>query len=442
MNKIKFIGLTFIFLLVAYQLIAQVTVYTIKGVVLEDKTLKPLAGVTIADSITGKGVISNDTGEFIFRFERYPVFLQLKHLGYKPEFLSIQNHDQYNNIFRDQLIPFVLFKDQLQIEEVVIGSNDLAIQLLVEVPFSIVDFIIHKGFIIAQTFRNNNPLNKELLLTDLEGNHFFSTPMSSLKEFFTDCYGNLYAVTKNEVYHIDICNDSLYLKPKCDLESFEANIKPILVNKKNYRITQFKSKNGQYHDYYINRFDDLTRHLLYRVGQVSNEYFAGSINRQLKAQHTSKINRGFINPKQLRIINNKISNLNFDIQTNYRPVSSALFDLGDSILIFDFFKQMVICHGNNGELLWDKQIKIDLSNNWTGRVHYDLINNRFFLEFNHIQATYLVEIDPHSGESIGRIHIDKYKHIDHIQIHNNRLFFLHQKDIGNRGKRILYKYYN
>jgi len=81
---------------------------------------------------------------------------------------------------------------------------------------------------------------------------------------------------------------------------------------------------------------------------------------------------------------------------------------------------------------------VKLNKDFTGRVHHDKISNRFFLEFVNVQLSYLIEIDPLTGEEIQTIPINKFKHIDHVSVYNNRIFFLHQPDFGDRGKKIYF----
>ena len=124
--------------------------------------------------------------------------------------------------------------------------------------------------------------------------------------------------------------------------------------------------------------------------------------------------------------------------TEYKPVYSTMIQLGDTALLFDFDNKYVNCFKLNSNLLWRTKIQIDLSKDFTGRVHHDKISNRFFLEFLNIQLSYLIEIDPKSGKELSRIPIKGYKHIDHISVYNNRIYFLYQPDFGDRGKKLYY----
>ena len=113
-----------------------------------------------------------------------------------------------------------------------------------------------------------------------------------------------------------------------------------------------------------------------------------------------------------------------------------MFQLKDTVLLFDFDYQVIHCFTTKAELIWRSEIQLDLSKDFSGRVHHDKISNRFFLEFTHIQQSYLIEIDPRTGNEIETIPLKGFKHIDHISVYNNRVCFLYQPDFGARGKKL------
>lgn len=163
-----------------------------------------------------------------------------------------------------------------------------------------------------------------------------------------------------------------------------------------------------------------------------------NIDKQIRREHVGKINRGWISGGEMRRINTRIANLQLRVITEYRPVHSSFFQIGDTCLLFDFDKKLINCINSGGEILWTSELQVQLGSDWTGNVLYDEIAHRFYLEFLHIQLSYLLEIDPRKGEVLSRIPINKYKHIDHLSVLNNKIFFLHQMDFGDRGKKLYF----
>jgi len=83
-------------------------------------------------------------------------------------------------------------------------------------------------------------------------------------------------------------------------------------------------------------------------------------------------------------------------------------------------------------------MRVVFNNDWESRMHRDPVSGRFYLEFLNGQLSYLIELNPKTGDEVRKIPVPRYKHIDHINIVNDRIYFLHQPDIGDKGKKLYY----
>jgi len=178
--------------------------------------------------------------------------------------------------------------------------------------------------------------------------------------------------------------------------------------------------------------------IIYRVGDEKHEMIVEILDKRIQQEFIGKIRKSFISLQEMRERNERIVEMWHDIATFYKPVMSQLYHVGDSLLLFDFNNQSINCFDNYSNMRWRTRIIPDMSKDFTGRIHWDRITNRYFLEFLNIQLSYLIEIEPYSGSVLNTIPIHNFKHIDHISIHNNRIFFLHQPDFGDRGKKLYF----
>lgn len=199
-----------------------------------------------------------------------------------------------------------------------------------------------------------------------------------------------------------------------------------------------RSENNQIHEYNVTNAEKKSKRLIHRVGNRGREMRVRGLNRRYVQINRQIISKGHIEGRELRRLNKNMDDAVFKIATNYPPVYSALFPVEDSLLLFDFDRKLIRYYKYNGEFSHQSSIQINLSADWTGRIHQDRENNRYYLEFLHIQSTFLIEIDPKTGEELRQIPIKNYKHIDHLQVIDNRIFFLHQPDFGNKLKQLLY----
>ena len=124
--------------------------------------------------------------------------------------------------------------------------------------------------------------------------------------------------------------------------------------------------------------------------------------------------------------------------TQYKPIYTELFRVGDSLLLFDFAKLSIIRFSREGIQTGETPMRIVFNNDWERRMHCDAVTGRFYLEFLNGQLSYLIELDPQTGDEARKIPILNFKHIDHIRIINDRVFFLHQPDFGDKGKKLYY----
>ncbi len=412
--------------------------HTISGVISDEKTHNHLAGVTILNTNTGKGVVSNEVGEFSMILTDFPVLLSFRHIGYFEDSLQILDKKQYQEYYEGKTITLVLRINPFQFDEVVVSTPGLATKLFGNEPYAIIDYVVKDDSFIGLGYKNYNTLKREIFLGELSGKVLLSNPLKSFQEIYQDCQGEVYAVTRDKAFITSLKDDSLYLEPICDSKFFEEKVKPIQALNNQHFIYVSKSPQNQYHDYYVCDSETNKQELFYRVGDEKKERAVVNIDNQVRREFVGKIKQGFISIDQMRIINAKIARLQNQINTDYRPIQSEMFQLEDSVLLFDFDYKAVHCFTLSAELLWRTDIQIELGKDFTGRVHHDRISNRFFLEFINTQLSYLIEIDPKSGEELQTIPINKFKHIDHIRIYNNRVFFLHQPDFGDRGKKIYY----
>jgi hypothetical protein len=430
-----------IILTIALSVIAVISGYsqnTLSGVIVDEKSKSPLVGVTIVDSNSGKGTISEDSGEFTIVIDEYPIVFIFRHLGYFEDSLRIETDEQFQRYYEDKTLSISMRVNPFKLDEIVVSTPGIAVKLFGNEPYSIMDYVVKDDRFIALGYKNHNTLKREIFLGKLSGEIILSTPLRSFEEIYQDCQGEVYAVTSDRAFLTKIKDDSIYLNPICDAKFFEENVKPVqALDNQNFLFVD-KSPEGQYHDYYVCDSETNKQELFYRVGDEKRERAVINIDNQVRGEFVGKIKQGFISSAQMRIINARIAKLQNQINTDYRPIQSSMFQLEDSVLLFDFDYQAVHCYTINANLLWRTDIQVELNKDFTGRVHHDKISNRFFLEFVNIQLSYLIEIDPLTGEEIQTIPINKFKHIDHISIYDNRIFFLHQPDFGDRGKKIYF----
>lgn len=433
-----FLAVCFVSILPVAPLTAQQTHFKLSGKVVDESTVEPMPGVALWEPASGKGTTTNASGDFSFGFDTFPACFIFKSLGYFDDTLKIENQELYKKYFEGARVKITLRQNPFLIDEVVISQDGAAIRMFREEPYAIMDYVIDGDRFYALGYRNYNPMKPEIFIGSPSGRLLYTSPLASANEIYQDCQGAIYAVTNDSAYQLNNRHDTLSYGATCDAGFFRTKVKPIVALAGPNYIYFESSEKGQYHDYYLGNYQTEQHVIFYRVGNDKNEQEVIGINEQLGQEFISEIDRSFIGEGEMRLMHARQAVLRNKINTDFRPVQSALLQISDSALLFDFELQTVYCLTLSGKLLWTSTIQADLSKDFTGRVHRDKTTNRFFLEFLNIQASYLIEIDPKTGKALSNIPIRQYRHIDHISVNNNRVYFLYQPDFGDKGKKLFY----
>ncbi len=428
----------FVCLLPVASLSAQQTHFKLSGKVLDESNAEAMPGVALWEPRSGKGTTTNASGDFSFEFSTFPARFIFKSLGYFDDTLKIENQELYKKYFEGTRVKITLRQNPFLIDEVVISQDGAAIRMFREEPYAIMDYVIDGDRFYALGYRNYNPLKPEIFIGSPSGRLLYTSPLATANEIYQDCQGAIYAVASDRAYQLNNRHDTLLYGATCGAEFFKTKIKPIVALAGTYYIYFESSEKGQYQDYYLGNYETEQHEIFYRVGNDQNEQEVIGINEQLRQSFISEVNRSFIGSGELRVMHGFQAALRNKINTDFRPAQSALLQISDSALLFDFERQAIYCLSIAGKLLWASTIQADLSKDFTGRVHRDKTTNRFFLEFLNIQASYLIEIDPKTGKALSNIPIRQYRHIDHISVNNNRVYFLYQPDLGDKGKKLFY----
>jgi len=73
----------------------QGNIFPVKGIILNEESQSPITGVTIQDTLSGFGQISDSEGKFQLELKTLPAVIIFKHLGYFDDTLTIQNKNHY-----------------------------------------------------------------------------------------------------------------------------------------------------------------------------------------------------------------------------------------------------------------------------------------------------------------------------------------------------------
>ncbi|MCX6226905.1 MAG: hypothetical protein NTV01_19515, partial [Bacteroidia bacterium] len=189
-------------------------------------------------------------------------------------------------------------------------------------------------------------------------------------------------------------------------------------------------------NYFMIRGRNTEAERIYQAGNIGKESGLVAVNQRISHAFREVVRTN--DPGYLELMYRMAFTGIHEKQINYKPVHTDLCPAGDSLLLFDFTAGYIIRFSEKVDKYWKLPMQIAFNKDWVHRMHHDPVTNRFYLEFANGTFSYLIEIDPVTGAEVRKIPIPTYNHIDHIQVIKNRIWFLHQPDFGDRGKKLYY----
>ena len=408
---------------------------TLTGLILDATTHQGIPSAHVVNLKKGAGVITDSTGRFTLAVTEFPLHIVFKHVAYFPDTLLIINSREFKKNFSVDENIFFLRTNVFIIDEVMVRAN--ARKLFEDEPFAIIDYQLVKDRIVVFGYRNYNELKKEVAVSDLSGKILWTRPVPKVNELFKDCLGALYLVENDSAHLVTVWADSLRKLNSCHITYFSDFIRPVHVVTDSITVFSKTSPVKQYRNYFLIRGRNAEAERIYQAGNIGKESGLMAVNQRVSYAFREVMKTN--NPDYLGLMYRMAFTGIHEKQINYKPVHADLFPAGDSLLLFDFTAGTVIRFSEKVDKCWKLQMQIAFNKDWVHRMHHDTVTDRYYLEFASGPYTYLIEIDPVSGTEVRKIPIPTYNHIDHIQVINNRVWFLHQPDFGDRGKKLYYQ---
>jgi hypothetical protein len=411
----------------------------LKGFVLDATTKQPVTGVHIVDLDKATGTISDSVGSFSFPISGFPARIGFRHISYFPDSLIIKTKQEFINHFSKAQQVIFLRTNVFLINEVTVSSG--AARLFDKEPYAIIDYQVSGHKIIALGLRNYNEFKKEILIADLNGKIKTSQSRPRIREIYKDCLGEVYLVDDDSAFQIHIKNNRIICEGSCPIRFFTDFIRHIDAVTETSTVVSAASQFKQFNEYYLISEPANETKRLYSVGNRVKEE-KEQINQYISKECRKTILNSFMTALQVKETNDRL--FTFELGNRYegmvanKPVYSTLYQVDDSLLLFDFSTYSIVKFTLDGKIAGEIPMHIVFNDDWENRMHRDPVTGRFYLEFLNGQSTYLIEIDPGTGKEVRKIPIRNYKHIDHVSVNNNRVFFLYQPDFGDRGKKLYY----
>jgi hypothetical protein len=130
----------------------------------------------------------------------------------------------------------------------------------------------------------------------------------------------------------------------------------------------------------------------------------------------------------------------FDRNIWFRPVYAPLFVVGDTVLVFDHYRNRLRKYDLAFRPVGEAPLAHHLSKqgrDWKGRLLQDARTGDIYAEYQRFGQGWLQRVDPHTGAP-GAITRLQYRYPEKVQVFNGEVYYI-QRPQGSLQKRTIYR---
>ncbi len=424
----------------------------IPGSVYDFNSKAPLVDVTIQIKDNNLGTTTNELGNFYLVFSKLPVTLVFSYVGYEAQEYFVEY---------EPLHPITIeMKPKTELLKGVVITTEKIDTIYHDRHYSVMDYELLSDGILLLIYRYT--LNRsEILFNDYNGNNIALMNILPGKplRLFKDCLGEVHLFTKRKSYQLFFEAEKISLYPAIDLHEFFETMQfceffnhgKLYYHKKGYLdlINVYYSIDTTNHDqiYFYTVLDqDKLDFLLYNPENL------GLLNSQFSPE-LSDLQGLASDGVLLSQIRNMEVELRFNQMAYFPSIYAPIFQLGDSIVIFNHPNSTIDFFNHQDSLIESVPINYHISANediqgiissmarsdkWQEEVFIDEYAQKAYTSYMNLNGTKVIkEIDLQSGKLIRSIKIP-FPYVEKIQIRKGFMYYIY-KGWGETQKKKLYR---
>ena len=393
--------------------------HKISGYVLDIETQNPIEDVNISVVGESSGGTTNAEGFFQIQVASVPALLYFSHLNYGISSTSVSQKKLTD-------VEVFLTKEQTQIDEVQVSAQRIQKVNLGD-TLNVIDFSFvgkDRMVLVATPFRNQ--FDQRLFLTEINGKQLTNLQVRAIgKEIkvpehmmpetmylFEDFLGCLQLFTRNEVRQIEILHDSIYLSYSTSFPKFLRYVFPV------------KAMVGESIFY---QRSDMNYNRTYRTGSDAyRPQLVKTVYDPLGSPRGQNIPGRYAYPPGAP-------------KNAHKYVSAPTVEVGNELLIFDFFDNSVEVFDSIGQS--KKKMPLDFhlieknlalifkvtelnQEQFNQEIIEDKITGKLYVLFHRFgRRPKIKELDSNTWQVMQVFDFPDYPNIDNVKVHNSVVYF-------------------
>ncbi len=389
------------------------------GKIISSENEKPIPNATI--QFNSKGIISNQSGEFIIPNPSYPLIIEISHLSYHPKTVVINSKQESGINIR--MVPKTTKIDEIE----VLGERIK--RYFKDDYFYIIDYFLFDESILTIGYKNRKFSEGQVTLIDMNQDTIANLAITKPKKIFKDGFGNGHLFAEDLVFQIFVQDSLLNLIHPTLANDFSEDLLKFQFQVDNYFVFKQISGQGQANEYYI--IDTLAKEKI-ELETIYNEELFSASKAAVRYRHWNPNLSGKISsdPALVAQANEIFEAYVYDQFIIHKPITSQAFRYNEGMVIFDFTNNISHIYKDNFEKVERVKNNFPKHHNRQKIVIQDPVNNKLYWVYYKGSRVLLGEINVESGQVVDILQTPALPFIENIQIRNGVIWFLYQPRLG------------
>ncbi|MNK05383.1 hypothetical protein D3C87_232650 [compost metagenome] len=366
---------------------------------------------------------SNSKGTFQVKTAEFPVQLSVKHSQYK-SYLEVVRAPAHkgDTVFLD----IVLGGKETQLEEVTVNASRV-IWAYPKAHTHIIDYALVDNELLLVVREDQKYVLRRI---DSIGNKIVDQRIKkSPVGLFEDCSGGIHLVYPDSIFELKLIRNSIGMLRGYTYEETMGVLGPCALASWDNFILKNMGPHNKSLDYFKVERDSKNYSLLYttidrkRMRELDEYATDNDIPVQLYDKNAYRL-------ASYRRVNasdrEKFQNQSFYQQVLSKPLYAPIFEINDSLYIYDHFKDSALVYTLSGDHIRSFQFSYHYFENWKNKLYVNEENTKLYAKYESEGLTVLRQINPSTGKVINVNFIEKHIYPMNIQIRNNSVYYLYK----------------
>ncbi|MFZ4400275.1 MAG: carboxypeptidase-like regulatory domain-containing protein [Bacteroidales bacterium] len=423
----KYFFVSFLSILLSLPLYSQ---HTVCGKVINQKG-EPLYPANIKLKNSTIGTSSENDGSFCIHIPAKSE-IKISFVGYESTTIKMNILDTVKTIFKT----IILTAKSVSLPEFEVNSTQL-ITVTKEKNIFVRDYEFMGNNILTLIIKENE---RKLSFITLDDSLIWETNLTNgmfrCTKFYKDFLSNTYLLSDDSAFQITNKDNEIYFFPGVAIADFNKTIIPSLAmcdQKIVYRVY-----GSYYKSVYYFLIKEGKKRLLFSTKDVESEIYCNDIFNEILSNPTPPFAKYEGN---MRMVTDYF-NYDYFKKILVQPIETHLFNIDDSIYVFDHFKSKMYVYNYDAKLLNEIMLYYPKRQDFVAK-QLILANNKkdVYAVFNNDGLYTIQQIDLKTGKLKGNEIKINYPFVEKIRIHGNQIYFLYKQN-NDDGKKLLYKLIN